>query len=63
MGIFELRKVLFLNFFEQAVLLSMILNNLVQRLSADVEKLTQGYETAILSAAILLFLVAIITSL
>ena len=38
----------------------MILNNLVQRLSADVEKLTQGYETAILSAAILLFLVVII---
>ena len=38
----------------------MILNNLVQRLSADIEKLTQGYEMAILSATILLFLGAII---
>ena len=35
----------------------MMLNNLVQRLSADIEKLAQGYETAILSAAILLSIV------
>ena len=38
----------------------MMLNNLVQRLSADIEKLAQGYETAILSAAILLSIVVII---